>query len=202
MIIAGAMVFAVSCKKETNKVETNNNTTITVDSANAKGEAKTFDVSVAKVTNKNGQTLETTFNPEKENVTIVFMKDTMVLKQQPSASGIRYSDKNYEYCEWQGEVELKKNGKTIFMHKPDKNTVTEEKFVSNDGKELKAVYKTEGKKPIVTIDYEGYKEQVLTQTTAWAKGGEYCNKTMKWTTKPDGATLKVDGKTIQFKSHK
>lgn len=80
--------------------------------------------------------------------------------------------------------------------------VISQEFISKDGKSLSAVYNTNGEKPTVTITYDTYKDQVLPQTTAWAKGAEYENEAMKWTTKPDGGELTINGKTITFKPQK
>ena len=38
------------------------------------------------------------------------------MKQDTTASGIQYSNEDYLFTEWQGKMELKKDGKTIFSH--------------------------------------------------------------------------------------
>ncbi|MDR1285185.1 MAG: lipoprotein [Campylobacteraceae bacterium] len=42
---------------------------------------------------------------------------SVILKSIPMASGIKYANSEYEYSEWHGEIELKKDNKTIFKAK-------------------------------------------------------------------------------------
>ncbi|MDD4604442.1 MAG: MliC family protein [Bacteroidales bacterium] len=71
----------------------------------------------ASVTNKDGVTLDMEFNNSKGTATFLFKGIKIELKQDTTASGIKYSNSNYEYTEWHGELSLKKDGKEIFTHR-------------------------------------------------------------------------------------
>lgn len=159
------------------------------------------DVVTATINNSKGETLDVTYNTKKETATIVLNGETIVLKQQPSASGIRYANEMYEYTEWQDEVELTKNGEVVFSNKETETSSTYS-FVDTEGNAMDITYDTTGETPTATITYGDYKEIVLTQIpeSAWAKGAEYANETMKWVTSADGGELTIDGKAIPFKA--
>jgi membrane-bound inhibitor of C-type lysozyme len=69
------------------------------------------------VTNSNGQTLDMTFNNTKGNAVFILKGDTIEMKQDTMASGIKYSNGNYEYTEHHGEIRLSKDGVMIFEKK-------------------------------------------------------------------------------------
>jgi membrane-bound inhibitor of C-type lysozyme len=69
------------------------------------------------IANENGTMLDMAFNNTKETATFVFNGETIETKQDTTASGIKYSNLTYEYTEHQGEIYLKKNGKTVFDSK-------------------------------------------------------------------------------------
>lgn len=155
----------------------------------------------ATINNSKGETLNITYNNTAETATIVFNGETIALKQQPSASGIHYANDTYEYTEWQDEIELKKNGEVVFSNKGEYAEATFN-FIDADGKVLTVIYDTSGETPTVTVTYEEHKDVVLTQIpeSAWAKGAEYENETLKWVSNENGGDLTVNGKTISFKA--
>ena len=63
---------------------------------------------------KSGEKLFYTFDNRVNTMEIVFNGETIKLKKEPTASGIKYSSKNYIYTEWHGTGTLTKNGTTIF----------------------------------------------------------------------------------------
>lgn len=64
--------------------------------------------------NKAGETLEMTFNNTTDVATVVFNGESVEMKGQKPASGIWYKNNNYELTGKGEEVELKKDGKTVF----------------------------------------------------------------------------------------
>ena len=69
------------------------------------------------VTNQDGVQLAMTFNQSKQTATLVLKGETIDLKQDQMASGIKYSNPDYEFTEHQGEGMLKKGGTIIFSYK-------------------------------------------------------------------------------------
>lgn len=83
----------------------------------------------------------------------------------------------------------------------NKSTSTE-KFVDGNGKVLIAKYNTNEEILTVTITYEEYKDEKLTQVEAWAKGAKYKSENLTWITTKTGGDFIINGKTISFKSSK
>ena len=79
--------------------------------------AKTSD-SILKtfVANKKGDTLYMEYDNAKDSALFRYQGELISLKQNPSGSGIRYSNTKFEYTEWHGESTLRKNGKIIFTN--------------------------------------------------------------------------------------
>jgi membrane-bound inhibitor of C-type lysozyme len=71
----------------------------------------------ASVTNDSGTTLDMTFNNTQGTALFIVNGDTIDMKQDTMASGVKYSNSSYEYNEWQGNITLKKDGKVIFEQK-------------------------------------------------------------------------------------
>ena len=69
------------------------------------------------VTNQEGVTLNMTYNNTKGTGTFVLNGETIELQQDTTASGIKFSNAQYEYTEWQGDIVLKKDGKVVFESK-------------------------------------------------------------------------------------
>lgn len=193
LTVLSVLIFA-SCNSNSGKKQ---------DTAQTTTEAVSTDSLVtATLTNPDGIKLELAFNNAAETATVVFNGETIELKQQPMASGIRYTNANYELTQWQGETELKKDGKTVFSHKESKNEVIVNELVSKDGKTLKVEYAEKDGKMVAIVTYDNQPAQTLAQTEAWAKGAEYKNEKMKWEAQGDNGKLTVDGKTISFSPKK
>lgn len=69
------------------------------------------------ITNKAGRTLVMVFNNAKQTATLVWQGETIELKQDQMASGIKYSNATYELTEHQGELTLSKGGNVVFNYK-------------------------------------------------------------------------------------
>lgn len=106
LLILIGLVF-VSCK-ENIKSDTQGTTQI---------ETTVDKIVKTSVTNKDGAKLDMEFDNSKGTATFLFKGIKIELKQDTTASGIKYSNSNYEYTEWHGELSLKKDGKEIFTHK-------------------------------------------------------------------------------------
>lgn len=71
----------------------------------------------SSVVNQQGERLDMTFNNTRNTAAFLFKGDLIEMKQDTMASGIKYSNPPYEFTEWHGEIQLKKDGKIIFAHK-------------------------------------------------------------------------------------
>ena len=69
----------------------------------------------ASATDKTGVKLDMVFNNAKGTATFTLKGETIELKQDTMGSGVKYSNEKYEYTEWHGRIELKKEGKSIFL---------------------------------------------------------------------------------------
>jgi len=68
------------------------------------------------ITNEEGQILYMCFNNTKGTATFILNLDTIKLNQDTMGSGIKYSNDHYEFTEWHGNGELKKDTITIFKY--------------------------------------------------------------------------------------
>lgn len=66
------------------------------------------------VTNQQGIELAMAFNNLKQSATLLWQGETIELKQDQTASGIKYSNPTYELTEHQGMLTLKKGGNVVF----------------------------------------------------------------------------------------
>ncbi|MBE4947663.1 MliC family protein [Chryseobacterium culicis] len=113
---ASAALFLTSCNKE--KKATDGSTTVDSitskpsDSAAVAGTQDEIVKSTSK--DKNGKTLDMTFNNTKNTATVVFNNETIELQGQKPASGIWYKNDHYELRGKGEEIELTKDGKTVF----------------------------------------------------------------------------------------
>jgi membrane-bound inhibitor of C-type lysozyme len=72
------------------------------------------EIETSSAKNKEGQTLEMSFNNTTNEASVVFNGETIEMKGQNPASGIWYKNDNYELSGKGENVELKKDGKTVF----------------------------------------------------------------------------------------
>ena len=104
-MMAGVLVFT-SCNQKTKEAVVEE---VTVATTNAEA-----GIVKNSVTDESGNTLYLTFNNPKGLVDIVLKGDTITLMQDTTASGIKFTNANYVYEEWQGKVTLKKDGSIVF----------------------------------------------------------------------------------------
>jgi hypothetical protein len=74
------------------------------------------DVIEAAITGEDGNIMHIAFYGDFANITLA-NNNTVLLKGVPAASGTQYANDEYEYTEWHGEIELKKNNETVFKAK-------------------------------------------------------------------------------------
>lgn len=108
MVIAG--VFLMSC--------TGSNSSKQQNPDNSDKTAVIFDNLVqSAVKDSTGSTLEMSFDDEDNTAFFVFNGEIIELKGDTMASGIKYSNAQYEFTEWHGEITLKKDGEVVFNYK-------------------------------------------------------------------------------------
>lgn len=113
-IILTGTVF-ISCQKK-KKIDTENKTSRTeashqnTSTKNAEGGIVT-----ASAIDKAGVRLDMVFYNTKGEATFTFNGETIDMKQDTMGSGVKYSNAKYEFTDWHGRIELKKEGKTIFL---------------------------------------------------------------------------------------
>ncbi|MCL2481026.1 MAG: MliC family protein [Spirochaetaceae bacterium] len=69
-----------------------------------------------RITNFQGELLELIFDNAKNEALLIFKGEEANLKGQETASGTKYSNDQYLFIQWKEEIELKKDGKTIFKY--------------------------------------------------------------------------------------
>lgn len=116
---AFAALFLTSCNKEKKVTDSASTSVDSVaskpsDSAAVSGTQDEIVKSTSK--DKNGKTLDMTFNNTKNTATVVFNNETIELQGQKPASGIWYKNDHYELRGKGEEIELTKDGKTVFKN--------------------------------------------------------------------------------------
>ena len=108
----GVCLLSTSCKgnktKETVKEREVATYSVTPDGVEVR------DVVDGKVKDSDGRVLKYTFDNVAGKGTFVFEGETIEMKQDTMASGIKYSNATYEFIEHQGNGELRKNGEVVF----------------------------------------------------------------------------------------
>lgn len=115
LTIIVASIAVTSCQqKKNNETEKTKNQ---MDSTEQVAEKQTEDkIVTSSVTNNEGVKLDMTFNNTKGTAVFKLNGETIEMKQDTMGSGVKYSNEKYEYSEWHGQIELKKDGKTIFKN--------------------------------------------------------------------------------------
>ncbi|HZL08757.1 MAG TPA: MliC family protein [Prolixibacteraceae bacterium] len=69
-----------------------------------------------RMTDQGGNLLKYTFNNSEGTCILELNGELIELKQERTASGIKYSNEQYSYTNWHGETRLSNDGKLIFSH--------------------------------------------------------------------------------------
>lgn len=112
IIMVAAALSISSCQNENKETKTEEPTTV-----ETTVEPDSVDVVTNSLTDDNGNTLDMKFDNAAGTATFVFNKDTILLKQDTTASGIQYSNENYKFTEHHGEATLTKDGNVVFTKK-------------------------------------------------------------------------------------
>jgi len=75
---------------------------------------KNNEILSSTTTNKDGISLKYTFNNSDGTCILELNGETINLKQERTAPGIKYSNEHFIYTNWHGETNLYKDGKLIF----------------------------------------------------------------------------------------
>jgi len=156
--------------------------------------ASTDEIVTNSVTNKDGTKLDMRYNNTKGTATFVLNGETIELKADTMASGVKYSNNQYVYTEHQGQIELKKDGKVVYEKKDDivKNTLT-----NKAGEKLDMTFNnTTG---MATFVLKG--ETIELKADTVASGVKFSNDNYVFIDHQGKAELKKDGKLV-FQSMK
>ena len=180
--IASAMLFTACNQKpkKENKSIDNTKTTIT---------AKDNIVNQS-LSDKNGNKLDMAFNNTKGMVTINFKGDEAELKEKKSASGIWYTNANYDLSGKGNNIVLKKNEKIVFEHQ-DNIVMTESKNENGDKLNL-----TFNNSQGTLKAYLSGGNQIDLKENKAASGIWYANDHYELSGKGNKYELKKDGKTV------
>ncbi|MCL2706196.1 MAG: MliC family protein [Spirochaetaceae bacterium] len=69
-----------------------------------------------RIINAQGELLELIFDNAKNEAILMLDGEKINLKSQVTASGTKYSNEQYLFTQWKDEIELKKDGKTIYKY--------------------------------------------------------------------------------------
>ncbi|MDR3134402.1 MAG: hypothetical protein LBU42_10370 [Prevotellaceae bacterium] len=110
LIAAVAGMFLVSC--------VGNNATKKQDSEKTDKTTSLIDsLAQSAIIDSTGSILEMAFDDENNTALLVLNGEIIELKGDTVASGIKYSNLQYEFREWQGEITLKKDSVVVFSYK-------------------------------------------------------------------------------------
>lgn len=174
-------LFLTSCKetpKETTDVDV------------VETEVVANDVNTVTSTDKNGKTLEVTYDNAKDVATIKFDGQTSELIGQKPASGMWYKNDQYELRGKGNDIELKKDGVTIFEHTDD---IVTSSLKDSKGNTLDMTYNNDAGTVKV---YVNGGEQIDMVAERAASGIWYKNDQYELRGKGENLELTKDGKTV------
>lgn len=147
-------------------------------------------ISLTTYIDNEGNKLEITYDNKKGIATFVDDGKTIDLEQQKSASGFWYKNEIYELLGKADDVELKKNGNTIFSHEDD---IRRTSIQDKDGQILNMTFNNT--KGTVKVYLNGGQQIDLVAEKA-ASGIWYKNDQYELRGKGENLELKKEGKTI------
>ena len=148
------------------------------------------DIVIANSTDKDGKKIEMTYNNTQGTATVNFEGETIVLKEQKAASGIWYSNENYELRGKGNDIELKKDGNIVFEHKDD---IVITSLKNKEGHTLDMTFNN----TLNTVKvYVNGGEQIELSGEKAASGIWYKNDTYELRGKGDNLELTKDGQTV------
>lgn len=148
------------------------------------------DIVTRTSTDKDGNTLKMTFNNTKGTATLDFEGETIEMDAQKAASGIWYKSENYELRGKGNDIELKKDGETVFTHKDD---IVTSSVKNDEGQTLDMTFNNTTNEAKVYLDGG---EQIDLVGQKPASGIWYKNDQYELRGKGENLELTKDGKTV------
>jgi membrane-bound inhibitor of C-type lysozyme len=107
------LLFFSSCqdRKSSNKTEKSSSE---IENKSEDYSLKNNEIVSSTITNKDGIRLKYSFNNSEGTCILELNGELIRLKQERTASGIKYSNGHFIYTNWHGETNLFKDGKLIF----------------------------------------------------------------------------------------
>ncbi|PID27317.1 MAG: hypothetical protein CR982_06095 [Candidatus Cloacimonadota bacterium] len=183
ILISLAVLLIFSCeenrKQKSNSLEKNE--TVSVSNENIVKEL---------FVDKNGNKLNITFNNTKGIATIYFKGEKAELKEERSASGIWYTNKNFDLSGKGNDITLKKDGNIVFEHYDD---IVRIESKNEAGEKLNLVFNnSQG----TVKAYLNGGEQIDMKEKRAASGIWYTNEHYELSGKGDKYKLRKDGVII------
>lgn len=110
VLLIGVILSTTSCQNNNKQASDDQSTSI----EHSVG-ADEADIIIDSLTDDKGNILNMKFDNAAGTATLVFHKDTILLTQDTTASGVQYSNENYTFTEHQAEAILTKNGTVVFF---------------------------------------------------------------------------------------
>lgn len=148
------------------------------------------DIVTRTSTDQDGNTLKMTFNNTKGTATLDFEGETIEMDAQKAASGIWYKSENYELRGKGNDIELKKDGETVFTHKDD---IVTSSVKNDEGQTLDMTFNNTTNEAKVYLDGG---EQIDLVGQKPASGIWYKNDQYELRGKGENLELTKDGKTV------
>ena len=160
------------------------------DNAETTTENVADDIVTTTSTDKNGKELEITFNNTKRTATLNFEGETIELTQKRAASGIWYTNDQYELRGKGNDIELRKDGEVVFEHEDEIVTST---LTNKEGQTLHMVFNNTTREAKVYLD-SGEQIDLVSETPA--SGIWYKNEHYELRGKGENVELTKDGETV------
>lgn len=182
-IATASLIILTSCNETTKQESAETTTTEITDN-------KADDIVNATSTDKDGKTLDMSFNNTKGTATLNFNGETIELEEQKTASGFWYKNDHYELLGKGNDIELKKDGKVVFEHKDD---IVHTSLKDKQGRTLDMTFNNTTNK--VKVYLNGGDEIELDGQKA-ASGIWYKNEHYELRGKGENLELTKDGETV------
>ncbi len=148
------------------------------------------DIVSTSSTDKDGKTLQLTFNNSNGTATLDFNGETIEMLAEKAASGIWYKNDHYELRGKGNDIELKKDGKIVFTHTDD---VVRKSMKNKEGQTLDMTFNNTTNEARI---YLNGGDQIELTGQKPASGIWYKNDDYELRGKDDNVELTRDGKTV------
>lgn len=179
-----AALVLTSCKEE---IKRNNLQNVITEDTDSKESQEVF---TSTSTDKFGNKLEMTFDDLNDKVIVVFNGEEIEMTGQKPASGIWYKNDNYELRGKGNDIELKKDGKTVFKHEDE---IIKHSLKNEKGQSLELSFNNTTN--TVTVFFNGGEQIDLIGQKA-ASGIWYKNDHYELRGKGDDILFSKDGKIL------